>query len=319
MALGRRGNRTGSMFIAATDLPQSGGHPFYRALNRLLEEANFDRIVEEMCEEAYADHQGRPSIPPGVYFRMYFVGYFEGIDSQRGIAWRCNDSLALREFLGLGLDEKTPDHSSLTVIRKRLSTEIHETVFALVLGIAQEKALLKGKTLGVDATVLEANAAMKSIVRKDSGEDWKEYLRRLAQDAGIENPTDEDARRFDKKRGSKKKVSNDDWRSPSDPDSRIAKMKDGRTHMAYKAEHAVDLDSQLIVAATIQHADRSDTESLAVTIAAAQETLATIEHETAIEEVVADKGYHSNAALVLCAEAGLRTYTSPKQLVRRRR
>lgn len=319
MALGRRGTRTGSMFIATTDLPKSGGHPFYAALNRLLSEANFDRIVEGMCEDAYADRKGRPSIPPGVYFRMYFIGYFEGIDSQRGIAWRCNDSLALREFLGLGLDERTPDHSSLTVIRKRLSSKIHEAVFALVLGIAQQHGLLKGKTVGVDATTLEANAAMKSIVRKDTGEDWKEYLRRMAQDAGVDDPTDEDLRRFDKKRGSKKKVSNDDWESPSDPDSQIAKMKDGRTHLAYKAEHAVDLDSQIVVAATIHPAGCSDAASLEVTIASAREMLATIEHETEIEEIVADKGYHSIAALTFCAQEDLRTYIPSKKQPGRRR
>lgn len=319
MALGRRGNRTSSMFIAATDLPQSGGHPFYRALNKLLAEADFDRIVEDMCEDAYASQQGRPSIPPGVYFRMYFVGYFEGIDSQRGIAWRCNDSLALREFLGLGLDEKTPDHSSLSVIRKRLSSEIHDAVFALVLGIAQEKGLLKGKTIGIDATVLEANAAMKSIVRKDTGDNWKEYLCKLAQEAGLENATDEELRSFDKKRGSKKTASNDDWESPSDPDSRITKMKDGRTHLGYKAEHATDLDSQLIVAATIQPADRGDTASIAVTIAAAKATLATIEHDIAMKEVVTDKGYHSNAVLQACADEGLRAYLSPKESPQGRR
>jgi transposase len=319
MALGRRGTRTGSMFIAATDLPKSGGHPFYAALNRLLSEANFDRIVEEMCAEAYAARKGRPSIPPGVYFRMYFVGYFESIDSQRGIAWRCNDSLSIREFLGLALDERTPDHSSLTVIRQRLSSEIHEAVFALVLGIAQENGLLGGKTLGVDATTLEANAAMKSIIRKDTSEDWRAYLRRLAQEVGIENPTEEELRRFDKKRGSKKKTSNDDWTSPTDPDSRIAKMKDGRTHLAYKAEHAVDLESQIIVAATVQPANRSDAESLRVTVESAKEMLAIIEHETTTEEIVADKGYHSISALTFCAAEGLRTYIPPKKQRGRRR
>lgn len=319
MALGRRGKRTASMFIASTDLPRSGGHPFYRALNQLLDEANFDRIVEDLCESSYSKGHGRPSIPPGIYFRMHFVGYFEGIDSQRGIAWRCNDSLAIREFLGLGLDEKTPDHSSLTLIRQRLSSEIHDAVFALVLGIAKEKGLVGGKTIGVDATMLEANAAMKSIVRKDTDEDWKAYLRHLAQEEGIEDPTDEDLRRVDRKRGSKKKVSNDDWESPSDPDSRIAKMKDGRTHLAYKAEHAVDLESQMVIAATIQPANRSDAASLEQTVAQAREMLATIEHDVTVEEIAADKGYHSIAALSFLASEQIRSYVPKKKQPCRRR
>lgn len=209
MALGRRKHDGQAIWIATTDLPRSQGHPFYRTLNQLLSEAGFDRTVEEMCAPFYAEKKGRPSIPPGVYFRMLFVGYFEGIDSQRGIAWRCNDNLSLREFIGIAATAKCPDHSSLTVIRKRLPLEVHETVFAFVLGIAKEKRLLHGKTIGVDATLLEANAAMKSIVRRESGEDWKAYLRRLAQEAGIENPSDDDLRRFDKGRGGKK-TSNDD-------------------------------------------------------------------------------------------------------------
>ena len=311
MALGRRKRQTGSLFIPTSELPRSAGHPFYRALNRLLEEAGFDRQVEEMCASSYADGKGRPSIPPGVYFRMLFVGYFEGIDSQRGIAWRCADSLALREFLGVGLTGASPDHSSLTIIRQRLSAALHESVFALVLGIAREKKLLVGKTVGVDATLLEANAAMKSIVRKDTGEDYKAYLRRLAQEEGIENPSDDDLRKFDKNRDGKK-TSNDEWQSKTDPDSRIMKMKDGRTHLSYKAEHAVDLESNLVVMATIQPGNRSDTQSLKQTTAEALVMMAAIEHEVVIEEIVADKGYHSNEAITSCTSIGLRTYASIK-------
>lgn len=318
MALGKRGGKTSPLFVATDDLPRSAGHPFYRKLNELLAEAEFDWKVEEMCEPHYAA-RGRPSIPPGVYFRMLLIGYFEGIDSQRGIAWRCSDSIALREFLGIGLTGRSPDHSSLTVIRQRLPTELHESVFALVLGIARDKKLLDGKSIGVDATLLEANAAMKSIVRKDTGEDWKAYLKGLAQEAGIENPTDTDLQRFDKGRGSKKKVSNKDWESKADPDSRITKMKDGRTHLAYKAEHAVDFQSQVIVAATIQPGTRGDTESLATTLADANAMLATIGHETAIEEIIADRGYHSAEAITKCAAKGLRTYFPPRKVNGKRR
>jgi transposase len=201
--------------VATTELAKSQGHPFYRKLNGLLAEAGFDAWVEEWCASYYAESLGRPSIPPGVYFRMIFVGYFEGIGSQRGIAWRCNDSLSLREFLGLAVTEASPDHSSLTRVHQRLPLEVHEQVFTFMLRIALEKRLLKGKTVGVDATTLEANAAMKSIVRKGTGEDWKEYLRRLAAQAGIANPSDEELRRFDRQRQDKK-VSNDDWESPTD-------------------------------------------------------------------------------------------------------
>jgi transposase len=203
MALGRREGSEREMWIATNRLARSPGHPFYERLNRVLGEAGFDRFVEERCKPFYAAGQGRPSIPPGVYFRMLMVGYFEGIDSQRGIAWRCTDSLALREFLGVGLGERVPDHSSLTVIRQRLPLELHEEVFVFVLRVLAEKGVLRGKTIGVDATTLEANAAMKSIVRRDTGESWREYIRRLAAEEGVEDPTDDDARRMD--RGRKKK------------------------------------------------------------------------------------------------------------------
>src|SRR5271170_534912 len=226
MALGKRKNEQQGLWIATTELPKSPGHPFYQKLNDILAEAQFDRWIEKRCEPFYAEKIGRPSIPPGIYFRMILVGYFEGIGSQRGIAWRCSDSRSLADFLGIPADKTTPDHSSMSRVHERLPLEVHEEVFVFVLKIAAEKKLLKGKTVAVDSTTLEANAAMKSIIRKDTGEDWQEYLKRLAQEEGIENPTAEELRRFDKNRKDKK-VSNDDWESPTDPDSRIAKMKDG--------------------------------------------------------------------------------------------
>jgi transposase len=275
-------------------------------VNRVLEEAGFDRFVEDRCRPHYAEAQGRPSIPPGTYFRMLMVGYFEGLNSQRAIAWRCSDSLALRQFLGLGMSERVPDHSSLTVIRQRLPLELHEEVFAFVLRMLVERGLYKGKTLAVDATMLEANAAMKSIVRRDSGEGWKQYIRRLAQQAGIENPTEEDARRHDRKR--KKRVSNKEWESKSDPESRIAKAKDGRTHLAYKAEHVVDLESEVVVAATIYPADQSDGETLLPSVSKAQENVAWAGSDAFAAEVVADKGYHKAQTIAECAAYDLRTY-----------
>lgn len=306
MSLGKRTSRQSDLFVAVTTLPKTPAHPFYSKLNAVLAQAQFDSFVEQLCEPYYKQG-GRPSIPPGTYFRMLFIGYFEGIDSQRGIAWRCADSRSLREFLGADLTDATPAHNSMTVIRQRLPETIFENVFAHVLGVLNQRGLLKGKTLGIDATTLEANAAMRSIVRKADGKDWKAFLRTLAKAEGIENPTDDDLRRIDRGRKDKK-VSNDDWENPHDPDARIAKMKDGRTHMAYKAEHAVDLETEAIVAAHVTHADRGDAQSGPDTLTMAQAYLIKSGSTAEIQEVVQDKGYHDNALLAWCAGWGLRTY-----------
>jgi transposase len=316
MAVGKCESSDQLEWVMTCDLPKSPGHPFYRKLNEVLRESGFDRFCEELCAPYYAEKMGRPSIPPGVYFRMLLVGYFEGIDSQRGIAWRCSDSLAVREFLRLKVRQAAPDHSSLTVTRKRLPIQVHEAVFAKVLALAQEKGLLKGGTVAVDSTTLEASGAMKSIVRKVTGEDWKEYVGRLAKEAGLENLTDEELRAFDKKRQGKK-VSNDDWHSPSDPDSRIAKMKNGDTHLAYKAEHAVDLKTEMIVAAQVYHADQADSDTLLETLTVAQENLRDAGSEQNIDEAVADKGYHKADTLADCVEAQVRTYIPERKGKRR--
>jgi len=297
------------MWVATQALPRSPGHVFYEKLNEVLAKGGFDPFVEELCAPYYAEGEGRPSIQPGVYFRMLFVGYFEGLSSQRGIAWRCADSLSLRSFLGVALTEQTPEHSSMTRIRQRLPEEVFEQVFSFVLRVAVEHGLLKGKTIAVDATTLEANAAMKSLVRRDTGEDWKTYVRGLAAAEGLENPTDEELRRFDKKR--KKKTSNKEWQSATDPDSRVTKMKDGRTHLAYKAEHAVDLDSELVVAAVVYRADDADPETLPVTIELARDRLQDANTPHCIEEAVGDKGYHKAETLQTVAEVqGVRTYVA---------
>jgi transposase len=316
MALGRRKQERQEMWVATTDLPKSPGHPFYRRLNELLAEAGFDRWIEERCQSYYAG-EGRPSIPPGTYFRMILVGYFEGIGSQRGIAWRCSDSRSLAEFLGYGPTEATPDHSSLTRVHQRLPEEVHREVFQFVLRLAVAKKLVAGPTVAVDATTLEANAAMKSIARKDSGEDWQGYLKRLAPEAGLENPTAEDLRRFDRNRPDKK-VSNDEWESPIDPDSRIAKMKDGTTHLAYKAEHVVDLATDLVLAATVHPADRADTQTLCDSVGEAQGNLQEAGSAVAIRDVVADKGYHAADTLELATALELRTYIPERRQKGRR-
>lgn len=312
MALGQRASqRQEELFVPTQRIAQGPGHPFYAKLNEVLATAGFDGFIEEQCAPFYKEG-GRPGIPPGVYFRMLFVGYFEGIESQRGIAWRCADSLALRTFLGYSVTETTPVHVSMTMIRKRLSAEVFTEVFRFVLGVLQEHRLLRGKTIGIDATTLEANAAMKTIVRKDTGDDWNEYLRKLAAAEGIENPTDEDLRRLDRKRKGKK-VSNKDWESPTDPDSRIAKMKDGRTHLAYKAEHAVDLETEAIVAAEVHAADQGDPHTGPETLRAADQNVEASGSETPVTELVADKGYHDNALLAQCAEVGIRTYVPERK------
>ena len=307
MALGKRKHQQQEAWVATTELPRSPGHPFYKKLNQLLAEAGFDEWIETVCEPYYAETLGRPSIPPGTYFRMLLIGYFEGIASQRGIAWRCSDSRSLQEFLGYGPTDQTPDHSSLTRVHQRLPHQVHAEMFQFVLEIAISKKLVAGQTVGVDSTLLEANAAMKSIVRRDTGEDWKEYLRRLAAEAGLENPTDEDLRRFDKQRKDKS-VPNDEWQAPHDPDSRIAKMKDGRTHLAYKAEHVVDLKSGVVLAAEIYTADQGDAETLADSVLAAQLNLDEAGSDTQIDEVAADKGYHKASTLELCDWLSWRTY-----------
>lgn len=319
MAMGRRNiDQQGELWIPAGELPRSPGHVFYQKLNELLAEAGFDRWVEELCRPYYAEKLGRPGIPPGVYFRMLLVGYFEGIGSQRGIAWRCADSLSLRKFLGLASNEDSPDHSSLSVIRERLPHEVHVAVFEWVLTLAREKKALNGKTLGVDATTLEANAAMKTIVRKDTGEDWQAYLTTLMRESGAigpdETPTVDELKRFDKSRQDKK-VSNDEWESPTDPDSRITKMKDGTTHLAYKAEHAVDLDTEMIVAAEIYFGHQADTHTLEDTVNTAQLHLHESGSDVDVQEVVVDKGYHSAEVLETFAqETPYRTYISEPQL-----
>ena len=311
MALGKRKPKQVELFIPTVQLTTGPGHPFYSKLNQVLAQGGFDDFTETLCAPYYKEG-GRPGIPPGTYFRMLFIGYFEGIDSQRGIAWRCADSLSLRTFLGVSWSEATPVHASMTIIRQRLSESVYDQVFVFALGLLEEKGVLRGKTLAIDATTLEANAAMKSIVRKDTGADWKAYLRTLAQAEGIENPTDEELLRRDRKRKDKK-VSNDDWESPSDPDARIAKMKDGTTHLAYKAEHAVDLESEAIVATTVTYADKSDAASAPATLQLAQANLVLAGSKTQVKEAVADKGYHDNQWISEVAGQGIRTYIPEKK------
>jgi transposase len=299
MALGRQTRRQAELMIGWAELPRSPGHAFYDRLQAVLVDAGFDDFAEMQCKPFYASSQGRPSLPPGRYFRMHLVGYFEGIDSERGLEWRCSDSLSLREFLRLGTTERAPDHSWLSRTRSRLPLEVHEAVFSWVLQRLAEHGLVRGDRIGVDASTMEANAALRTIVRRDTGENYRAMLERLAAESGIATPTADDLVRLDRKREGKR-LSNSDWASSVDPEARIARLKDGRTHLAYKPEHAVDLDTAAIVAAEIHPADRGDTATLPETLKAAEAHLAAVDAAPSPEdpaELVADKGYHSRDGL----------------------
>jgi transposase len=310
------------MWVATSDLPKSPGHPFYRRLNQVLAANSFDSFVEAACRRFYAPKLGRPSLPPGRYFRLMLLGYFEGLGSERAMAWRAADSLAIRSFLGLELNEAAPDHSTISRTRRLIDLETHQRVGGWVLERLAKGGLLVGKTLGIDATTLEANAAMRSIVRRDTGASYEEFLKGLAKASGIRTPTREALARLDRRR--KKKASNDDWTSPADPDAKITKMKDGRTHLAHKAEHAVDVDTGAIVAVTVQGADEGDTATIENTLEEAEEQLDAVMEKTdrvhpdGLSEVLADKGYHSDRTLVELEDQGLRSYVSEPDRGRRK-
>jgi transposase len=317
MAMGKRRwhAKQASMWVPTNDLPRSAAHPFYTRLNQILDKHDFDGHVEGLCQRFYAD-DGRPGLPPGRYFRLLLIGYFEGLDAERAIAWRAADSFALREFLGLVLPDAPPDHSTISRTRRLIDLETHEAVFTWMLQRLADAGLVKGQTVGIDATTLEANAALRSIVRRDTGESYQDFLTKLAQASGIETPTRADLARIDQKR--KKKGSNDDWTHSHDPDAKITKMKDGRTHLAHKAEHAVDLETGAIVGVTVQDADDGDTETSIETLIKAAEQIEIVRPAgDGLREVVGDKGYHSNQSLVDLEAVGVRSYISEPDRGRR--
>jgi len=330
MAMGTRQQRQRQeeLWVATAILACPASHPFYARLNRLLDECQFDGFVETLCKPFYAETLGRPGLAPGMYFRLLMVGYFEGIDSERGIAWRAADSLGIRKFLRIALDETAPDHSTISRTRRLIDEETHRLVFVWLLEVLAERGLLRGHTIGIDATTLEANAALRTIVRRDTGEQYEEFLRRLAQESGIETPTRAQLAKLDKKRA--RKGSNEDWTHPHDPDARITKMKDGRTHLAHKAEHAVDMESGAVVAVTVQPADAGDTHTVQQTLAEAQENIAVVAEVIDSEsdapavkvespaELVTDKGYHSREVVRQVTEAGIRSYISEPERGRQR-
>jgi len=316
MAMGQQKDRQGDLMVSWSEMPRSPGHVFYDRLQSVLVEADFDGFAEALCKPYYAARMGAPSVPPGRYFRMHLVGYFEGIGSERGLSWRCSDSLSLRDFLRLESRDRVPDHSWLSKTRSRLPHEVHQAIFDWVLAQIAEAGLVKGERIGVDASTMEANAALRNIVRRDTAEGYREMLERLAQESGIETPTAADLVRLDRKRKGKK-LSNQDWVSKSDPEAKIAKMKDGTTHLAYKPEHAVDLDTGAVVAAELHPADEGDTTTLFKTLAAAEANLEAVDAAPTAENpaaCVADKGYHSRAVLKALDDSLWKTrIAEPKQ------
>jgi len=312
--MGKRKSEQAPLWIPTTELPVSPGHPFYVRLNEVLDAAGFDRFVEDQCRPFYAPVMGRPSLAPGRYFRLLLVGYFEGLDAERGIAWRAADSLAVRHFLGLGLDETAPDHSTISRTRRLIDIEAHQAVFTWVQERLVDAQLLRGKTIAVDATTLEANAAMRSIVRRDTGESYQQFLTRLAAASGLKTPTREALARLDRRR--KKRTANAEWVNPSDPDAKVTQLKDGRTHLAHKVEHAVDLDTGALVAVTLHGADVGDTTSLLATTLTAAEQLAAV-HASAPTALIGDRGYHSNDTLLTLRALGLRAYLAEPDRGRR--
>jgi transposase len=319
MAMGTRKTEQPPLWVATADLPSSPGHPFYAKLSAILDAEGFDRFAEDQCRRFYAPTMGRPSLEPGRYFRLLLVGYFEGLDAERGIAWRAADSLAVRRFVRLGIEEAAPDHSTISRTRRLIDVETHRAIFTWVQQRLVAGGLLKGRTIAIDATTLEANAAMRSIVRRDTGESYQAFLTRLAETSGIKTPTREVLARLDRKR--KKKTSNKDWTHPHDPDAKVTKMKDGRTHLAHKAEHAVDLETGAIVAVTLQGADEGDTTTIRETATAAAEQVedaqADVDEPQALEEIIGDKGYHSNQSMVDLEAVGIRSYIAEPDRGRR--
>jgi transposase len=325
MAMGKRRGRQQDLWIAAAKLPKTPRHIFYDRVNEVLKGEGFDEFAEKECVGFYKSETiGRPSIAPGVYFRMLLIGYFEGIDAERGIAWRCADSLSLKSFLGYALTEDTPDHCTVSRTRRLIDLETHGRLFTWMLQVLGKQGLIDGKTIGVDGTTLEANAAMRSIVRRDTGESYNEFLTKLAKASGIETPTQEDLAKLDRNRA--KKGSNEEWEHPDDPDAKITKMKDGRTHLAHKAEHAVDMDTGAVLAVTLQDANVGDTTTIQQTLIAVAEQMEklTEDAETApqiaenwLAELVTDKGYHSNETMVDLKEFGIRSYISEPKRGRR--
>ncbi len=298
MSLGARQRIQGCVFLPADALPQAPTVPFCEKLHEVLELAGCDACLERLCQPFYAARLGRPSLPPGVSCRRLLLGYLLGLGSERASALQASDTLSLREFLGSGLNESTPDPSPLCRTRQRLDLETHKKVFAWVLERLRAAGLAKGETVGVDATPLEAHAALSTLQRRNTQEGSGEFLERLAQSAGLETPTKEELLECDRRRKNQS-LANKEWEHPVDPDARVTRRQDGATDRAHKAEPAVDLDSGALVGLTVQAADLGDTATLGPTLAAVAEA-----QGGKPQTVVADQGYPSGATVLALEESG---------------
>ena len=305
------------MWVTTADLPTSAGHPFFERLNRVLEEAGFDAFVEGLCAVFYASRLGRPSLRPGRYFRLLFIGYFEGLSSERGIAWRVADSLSLRAFLDLDVTEAPPNHSTLSRTRRLIDVETHVAVSRGCWNGWRERVWCRGRRSGSMRRRWKRTRRCGASSGGDTGESYEAFVRQLAKASGIETPTRAELARFDRSRKDRK-TSNKEWQSPQDQDAKIAKMKDGRTHLAHKAEHGIDLETGAILSVTVQEASEGDSATLPATLTMAAEQVEAVQPAGAeVEEVVADKGYHSDATLVALDEIGVRSYVSEPERGRR--
>ena len=307
-------------WIARDELVRTQASKFYDKLEVTLETMDFSRRVRVFCAPVYTDGAlGRPPIDPVVYFKMLMVGFLENLPSERAIALRCGDSLMIRRFLGYELDEETPHHSSFTVIRQRLSAEVYQSVFDVVLEALREHGLLRGKNLGIDSSVIEANASLRGLESRNTGEAYWDYVKRLATEAGVDGSDPAAVRRFDKQRPGRK-TSNLDWVNPNDPDAKVAQAKDGATDMLYRPEHIVDLDTGAILSAEVRQADQADTQGLAERVVAVAALVEAIGEDVrahqekpcpaAVATLTADKGYYSVDELEAIQAWGIKTVIS---------
>lgn len=277
-------------------LAKSRKFKFYSKLDRTLESFEFAQEVRALCRPAYDQSGvGQPGIDPVVYLKMLMVGFFENLASERAIAEECADSMAVRAFLHLGLEENSPEHSSFTRIRQRLGPEIYHRIFTLILSALQVHGLVGGKHLGVDTSVMEANASLRGLVNRNTEEAYWEYVKRLAREQGIDPEDGEAVRRFDRKRP--KKTSNEEWFNPHDPEAKIGPKKDGATDMIYKPEVVADLETGVLVGAEVLSGDQADHQDVSTRLLEAQQTINAARGEPldtlTMETATTDKGYYA--------------------------
>ena len=310
----------GEFWIARQDLARVQASRFYDKLGQTLEEIEFTRKVHRLCAPLYSsEERGRPPIDPVVYFKMLMVGFLENLSGERAIAARCADSLMIRKFLGYELDEETPHHSSFTIIRQRLSAEVYQAVFDIILEGLRRHGLLRGKNLGIDSSMIEANASLRALQNRNTGEAYWEYVKGLAADAGVDREDTVAVRRFDRQRPGRK-TSNEEWVNPNDPDAKVARAKNGASDMLYRPENIVDLDTGAIYSAQVRKADEADTEGLAERVIGAAALVETMRKETlaatqkpvpaATATLTGDKGYYCVAELEPIQQSRIKTVIS---------